>query len=64
MRPDWPTPIRPAKSEYRDQREHDQTCGDVKGMQADERVIGCSKQVGRDCQPVFVDQPVPFLAVP
>ena len=61
MRSDCFTPTRPAKSEHRDDREHDQTCGDVKGMQADQRVIGCSEQVGRDRQPVFVDQPVPFL---
>src|SRR2546425_4446032 len=49
------------KSEHRNGHEHDETCGDVKSMQSDERVIGCSKQVGRDRQPVFVDHSMPFL---
>src|ERR1700690_428004 len=49
------------KSENRNGREHDQTCGDVKRMQADQRVICRSEKIGRDRQPVFVDQAVPFL---
>src|ERR1700690_180382 len=49
------------KSEQRNRREHDETCGDVKRVQPDEGVICCPEQVGRDRQPVFVDQPVPFL---
>ena len=49
------------KSEHRNNHEHDQTCGDVKRVQPDKRVIGCPEEVGRDRQPVFVDQPVPFL---
>src|SRR5580704_4766159 len=49
------------KSEHRNGREHDETCGDVKRVQADERVICRSKQVGRDGQAVFVDETVPFL---
>src|SRR5579864_8597012 len=50
-----------AKAEHRNGHEHDETRCDVKRVQADKRVIGCSEQVGRDRQPVFVDQPVPFL---
>ena len=42
--------------------EHDQTGREVKSVQADQRVIGRSKEVGGDGQPAFVDQPVPFLA--
>src|SRR5882762_9979458 len=49
------------KSEHRNGQEHDETCGDVKPVQADKRVICCPEQVGRDRQPVFVDQSVPFL---
>src|SRR5882724_12283417 len=49
------------KSEHRNGQEHDEACGDVKCVQPDQRVICCSEQVGRDRQPVFVDQPVPFL---
>src|ERR1700719_1855475 len=48
------------KSENRNGHEHDETCGDMKRMQSDKRVIGCSEEVGRDRQPVFVDQSVPF----
>src|SRR5258707_15762024 len=50
-----------AKSEHRNGQEHDEACGDVKRVQTDERVIGCPEQVGRDRQPVFVDQPEQFL---
>ena len=60
MRPGSARSNASGKSEYRDQRKHNQAHGDVKGMQADERVIGCSKQVRRDCESVFIDQPVPF----
>src|SRR5258708_31408449 len=49
------------KSEHRNDRKHDETCGDVKRVQPDKRVICCPEQVGRDGQPVLVDQPVPFL---
>src|SRR6266851_7365241 len=49
------------KSEDRNGQEHDETCGNVKPVQADKRVIGCPEQVGGDRQPVFVDQSVPFL---
>src|ERR1700726_21279 len=49
------------KSEHRDRHEHDETCGDVKRVQPDKRVICCPEQIGRDRQPVFVDQSVPFL---
>src|SRR5712691_8617910 len=49
------------KSEHRNRHEHDETCGDVKRVQPDKRVICCPELVGRDRQPVFVDQPVPFL---
>ena len=49
------------KSEHRNGQKHDETCGDVKPVQADKRVICCPEQVGRDRQPVFVDQSVPFL---
>src|SRR6266436_1447447 len=49
------------KSEHRNGQEHDETCGDVKRVQADKRVICCPEQVGRDRQPVFVDQSMPFL---
>src|SRR4051812_14511607 len=49
------------KSEHRDRYQHDETCGDVKRMQPDERVICCPEQVGRDREPVLVDQPMPFL---
>src|SRR5271155_294215 len=49
------------KSEHRNCHEHDETCGDVKRVQPDKRVICRPEQVGRDRQPVFVDQPVPFL---
>src|SRR5882762_1213504 len=49
------------KSEHRNGQEHDETCGDVKRVQADKRVICCPEQVGRDRQPVFIDQSVPFL---
>src|ERR1700693_803011 len=49
------------KSEHRNGQEHDETCGDVKCVQPDQRVICCSEQVGRDRQPVFIDQSVPFL---
>src|SRR6266849_7003472 len=49
------------KSEHRNCQEHDETCGDVKCVQPDQRVICCSEQVGRDRQPVFVNQSVPFL---
>src|SRR5712692_1095573 len=49
------------KSEHRNGQEHDETSGDVKRVQADKRVICCSEKVGRDRQPVFIDQPVPFL---
>src|SRR3954471_12736463 len=50
------------KSEHRNGQEHDKTCGDVKPMQADKRVICRSEQVGRDRQPMFADQSVPFLS--
>src|SRR5216683_2544374 len=49
------------KSEHRNGEEHDETCGDVKRVQPDKRVICCPEQVGRDRQPVFVDQSVPLL---
>src|SRR3954466_6908783 len=49
------------QSEHRDRHEHDETCGDMKSVQPDQRVICCPEQVGRDRQPVFVDQSVPFL---
>src|SRR5438445_7365884 len=49
------------KSEHRNGQKHDETCGDVKPVQADKRVICCPEQVGRDRQHVFVDQSVPFL---
>src|SRR5580698_1383723 len=49
------------KCQRGDDREHDQTCRDVKPVQSDKRVISGSKEVGGDCQSVFVDQPVPFL---
>src|SRR5271154_7603019 len=42
-----------AKSEHGNGQEHDETCGDVKRVQADQRVIGRPEQVGRDRQPVF-----------
>src|SRR6267154_5690007 len=54
-------PYTATKSEHRNGQEHDETCGDVKRVQADKRVICCPEQVGRDRQPVFIDQPVPFL---
>src|SRR5271157_75954 len=31
------------QSKDRDNQEHDQACGDVKGVQADQRVVSCSK---------------------
>src|ERR1700728_74666 len=34
-------------TEYGDDRKHDETSSDVKRMQADERVIGCSEEFGR-----------------
>src|SRR3954465_15654079 len=49
------------QSKDRDRHEHDETCGDVKRVQPDKRVICCPEQVGRDRQPVLVDQPMPFL---
>src|SRR5712692_10231875 len=49
------------KSEHRNGHEHCKTCGDVKRVQPDQRVICCPEQVGRDSQPVFGDQSVPFL---
>src|ERR1700677_3458138 len=49
-----------SKAEDRNHREHDETCCDVKGMQADEREVRCSEEVGRDCESMFVNQPVPF----
>src|SRR5208282_6039248 len=49
-----------AKSEHRNSHEHDETCGDVKRVQPDKRVVRCPEQVGRNRQAVFVDQPVPF----
>src|SRR5271163_3543788 len=49
------------QSEHRNGYEHDKTCSDVKRVQADKRVICRPEQVGRDRQPVFVDQSMPFL---
>src|SRR5580704_12080961 len=34
------------ESEHRNGHEHDETCGDVKRVQADKRVICCSEQIG------------------
>ncbi len=34
----------------------------MKGVQANQRVVRCSKKVRGDSQPVLVDQAVPFLA--
>ena len=38
----------------------DQTYNHMKAMQADQRIVGRSEQVGADGQPVFENQPVPF----
>src|SRR5262249_34693210 len=46
--------------QQRDQKHH-KTGSHVKGMQADERVIGGTKEVGRNRQAVVVNQPVPLL---
>ena len=55
-----PDAARQAKQKH--DGEHDQTHGDVEGVQADERIIGRSEKVGGDGQPVFIDQAVPLLA--
>jgi len=41
---------------------NDQSSRNVKGMQANKRVVRGSKKICRNGQPVFVNQLVPFLA--
>src|SRR5215469_5089338 len=50
------------KREDRHNDEHDQSCGDVERVEADEGVVGCPEQIGGDRQPVFIDQPMPLLS--
>src|SRR5262249_12026988 len=49
------------QAEKQHDTQHYQTCGDVKGVQTNQRVVGRSKEIGRDGQPVFVNKPMPFL---
>src|SRR5580704_10098682 len=56
----WPDATRHAKQKH--DREHEQTCGHMKTVQTDKRVVGSSKKVGGNGQSPFVDQPMPFLA--
>src|SRR6516165_11233808 len=42
--------------------QQDQSNSHVRGVQANQRVVRCSKKVRRDGEPVFVNQAVPFLA--
>src|SRR5262249_46485273 len=51
-----------SKREEQDNAQHDQPRDYVKGVQANQRVVRCSKKIRRDGQPVFVNQAVPFLA--
>src|ERR1700688_286078 len=51
----------PCQSEEQHNAQHDQSSGNVKGVQANQRVVRCSKKIRRDGEPVFVDQAVPFL---
>src|SRR6202047_2373060 len=52
----------PCQSEEKHDAQHDQSSGNVKAVQANQRVVRCSKKVRGDGQPAFVDQAVPFLA--
>src|SRR5690348_4790040 len=47
-----------SQTEHKHDAKHDQTCGDVKSVQTDQRVISRSKEVRGDPEPVFVDQTV------
>ncbi len=50
----------PRQAEKEHDTKHEQTGGDVKRVQTDKRVIRGPKKIGRNCQPVFVDEAVPF----
>src|SRR5579862_2983782 len=52
----------PCQSEEKHDAQHDQSSSNVKGVQANERVVCRSKEIRGNSQPVFVDQAVPFLA--
>src|SRR5262249_1963252 len=41
--------------------QQDQSDTHVRSVQANQRVVRCSKKIRGNGQPVFVDQPVPFL---
>src|SRR5580704_4321952 len=50
-----------SQTKDKDDSEHDQSCSDVKRVQANKRIISRSEEIGRDRQPVFVNEPVPLL---
>src|SRR5712671_5964654 len=50
----------PRQAEKEHDTEHEQTGGDVKRVQTNKRVIRGPKKTGRNGQPVFVDEAVPF----
>ncbi len=50
------------EAEQRNGAEHDESDGDVKGVQANQRVIGGSKRFVEMVSPCVVDQAMPFRA--
>src|SRR6202795_3655085 len=52
----------PCETKEQHNAQHDQSSGNVKGVQANKRVVRSSKKIRGNGQPVFVDQAMPFLA--
>ena len=52
----------PQKRENHGQSDHEQAHRDVKGMQADERVVGGAKEIRADGQAFVVNQVMPLTA--
>src|SRR5258708_797633 len=51
-----------SKPEKQHDAQHDQSSTHVKGMQANQRVVRCSKKIRGNSEAVLVNQAVPFLA--
>src|SRR6266403_2149317 len=51
-----------SKPEKEHDAQHDQSSTHVKGMQANQRIVRCSKKVRGNSEAVLVNQAVPFLA--